>query len=407
MSSRPAAHPPIVILGGHGNSAGPLSAGRALRAANAPVILVTEDPTTLATRSRCFSKVHVLEHWSGDAPALVAYLREVTIDYGHRPFVIPTCDAGAWLLMQHQALFEGVADRLAPEASLGLLVANKSEFARLAESLGLPVPRSFTPDDALTIADIAARAEFPVILKPSMPGHWEPAKVKGLSIGTKAVRADSPAELIELGRNVEAAGFAYLVQEFIPGPDEEHWDLQAFISKDGHYSAAFTSQKRRVTPIHTGAGCFVESKRVPDLAKIGIDALLALGFRGVANIDFKRHERTGQFHIIEINPRLAHWSIFAADCGVNLALLAYLEACGRALPVVQQRGKRFYIDMLKDLSAFVQYRREGLLTASEYLRSLPRPWSTTYQYWSLTDPLPFLVSTLNELRARLARRRHR
>ncbi len=398
-----APHRPIVVLSHPGSPEGALNLARSMRSTVVPILLVSEGPGNLAALSRHVHHTQVIPDYSRDSGPLRAYLRDVARDAQARPVVVPTSDSDLWTLMRDADAFASVCDVLAPEPDIGMAIADKSRFAALAAAHDLPVPKTFVPAPDLPAADIAQRAVFPVIVKPSV--RWDTEQIDGVGIGAKAIRVDDAAALLDLLRRVDAAGYPCVVQEFIPGGDDQHLDLQAFVGRDGQFVATFTSCKRRLLPVHNGAGCYVESVDLPDLVEVGVRALRVLGLRGISNIDFKRHALTGKCYILEINPRLAHWNIFSADCGVNLPWLAYREVCGEPLgsPPAQVTG-RFFLDLSRDVSAFRQYRREGTMNAVEYVRSLCRPWATTYQNWRLTDPAPFLVSTAELIASKLKHR---
>ena len=396
-------HRPIVVLSQPGSPQGALNLARSMGASGAPIFLVSEGPGNLAATSRHIHHTHILPDYSRDSASLLEYIGTIARDTGARPVVVPTSDSDLWTLMRAWDAFAAVCDMLSPPPEIGTAIADKSRFSVLAEMQGLPVPRTFLPSPELSAEQIAQCATFPVIVKPSV--RWDAERVEGLNGSTKAVRVDDAPALIDLLRRVDAAGYPCVVQEFIPGADDQHLDLQIFLSQDGKCVATFTSRKRRLWPIHNGAGCYVESVDMPDIAEIGVRALRALGLRGIANVDFKRDERTGKAYILEINPRLAHWNIFAAACGVNLPLLAYREACGEPFDApAAQVSNRYFLELSRDFSAFRQYRSEGTMTAWEYLRSLCRPWATTYQNWRLTDPAPFLVSTAELIVSKLKNR---
>ena len=111
-------------------------------------------------------------------------------------------------------------------------------------------------------------------------------------------------------------------------------------------------------------------------------------------MNFKRDCRTGEFLLLEINPRVSQWGILTTRCGVNLPWLAWRDAQGLPAPdpAPPVRAGRWYVNGLKDLRAVRQYRAEGLTRWSDYLRSLLR-WPLVCQTLSLDDPRPALVLT--------------
>ena len=94
-----------------------------------------------------------------------------------------------------------------------------------------------------------------------------------------------------------------------------------------------------------------ESLWIEELVESALELLRALGFAGIAQVEFKRDAGDGQFKFIEVNPRLWQWHELAASCGVDLPWIAYLDLLGEPVRPVTSRGRRrrwaltFYDDL--------------------------------------------------------------
>src|SRR5262249_19495235 len=62
---------------------------------------------------------------------------------------------------------------------------------------------------------------------------------------------------------------------------------------------------------------------IPDLNDLSGRLARALGYRGIAEIEFKRDTRDGRFKLIEMNPRHWDWHQLSEASGVNLSQVAY------------------------------------------------------------------------------------
>ena len=58
------------------------------------------------------------------------------------------------------------------------------------------------------------------------------------------VRADTPAQLDELFASVRASGFRFLVQEYVPGGDDEIGSFHAYLDEGSTRRSATTSAGR-------------------------------------------------------------------------------------------------------------------------------------------------------------------
>jgi carbamoylphosphate synthase large subunit len=80
----------------------------------------------------------------------------------------------------------------------------------------------------------------------------------------------------------------------------------------------------------------------------GLRLLRKLGFHGVSQVEFKLDPRTGEFKLIEVNPRLWQWHSLSGSCGVDLTYIAYRDLIGQ--PPAPQRmtveGRRWAITFM-------------------------------------------------------------
>ncbi|MFM2346229.1 MAG: hypothetical protein RL654_982 [Pseudomonadota bacterium] len=387
---------PCVVLSCLGASEGDMNLVRSLGMAGVPVILVSEYADPPARLSRHCTEFVQVPMFSERPEALLQALRDLAAHHGGPLPVLPSADPDLEVLagLLSQDTRDCIASTM-PDPALVRQLMDKTTFDRLAATHRLPVPRSVAPT---TLAEVGAAAEqlrFPAIVKPATPVSWCHQSVLPEAVRrAKALRVDTAAELMTLCAQLLPAGAASLVQEFIEGPDEEHFDVHAFIGRDGRAQAVFSGRKWRIWPPHAGSGCFVESLDAPGLEALALDILARIGYRGIANMNFKRDRRTGEFLLLEINPRVSQWGILTTRCGVNLPWLAWRDAQGLPPlpPLPPARAGRWYVNGLTDLRAARQYRAEGLASWGAHLRSLLR-WPLVCQTLSLEDPRPALVLT--------------
>ena len=53
-----------------------------------------------------------------------------------------------------------------------------------------------------------------------------------------------------------------------------------------------------------------------------------IGYRGFGEIEFKRHEKTGEIYLIEINARTTNFNNLIYKVGINMPYIAYLDLTG-------------------------------------------------------------------------------
>ena len=137
----------------------------------------------------------------------------------------------------------------------------------------------------------------------------------------------------------------------------------------------FCGRKLRQTRENQGSARVGEAVWVDAVVEDGLRLLRALEYTGVSQVEFKRDSRTGEFKLMEVNPRLWQWHGLASVCGVDLPMIAYLDLIGRPpAPVKMSReGRRWAITVIAGT-------RNGL----------QRP-PYTDAVWAADDPAPALT----------------
>lgn len=396
--------PPAVVLSCEGHCEPALGVVRALGERGVPVIVLSETRRAAAALSRHCVEHRVAPQLGGDPKALRAALLELADRHGGPLPVFPTVDPDLDTLVR---LAPSLDARLAPVVGapdLMLQLMDKAAFQAIAEAHGLPVPRTWSPASQAALADAAREARYPVVAKPAFPYHWHSALAQAFS-GKKAQLLDDAPALLAFGATLGETDLGVLIQEYVPGADDQHIDVHAYIDRSGRALATFTGCKLRIYPVHAGSGCYVEALDLPELERSTVDMLLRIGFTGLANVNYKRHAVTGEYALLEINPRVSQWGFFTTRAGVNLPWLAYCDRVGLdAGPLPARRVGLRYVDSTRDLKAFRQYHAAGELTVAAYLRSLLR-WRLVHQSLDWRDPAPGLSLLWRHARAVLGRAR--
>lgn len=387
--SRPSL-PPAVVLSCQGAPEADLNLVRALGEQGVPVIVVAEEAQPPSRYSRHVVAFHHAPGFTREPARLQAVLVALQAEHGALLPVFPSADPDLTALLALETPLASVCRSITTPTGVARLLMDKSAFGVEAERLGLPVPRTFSPRTLVAAEALSRVFDYPVILKPAHPVAWKHPDVEPAVARAKALLVDEPRELMRLCCMLAPHGLEVLLQEYIPGRDEAHYSVHVYIDPDGCARASYTARKWRTFPIHAGSGCHVESVHRPALEAEAIGILQTLGFRGIANMNFKRHARTGRYLLIEINPRISQTSILAARAGVNLPWLAYRTACDLPpLPAPQRRFGLRYLNAGLDFHAFRAYRRAKEWRWGEYLKTVLRP-GLVYQYASARDPGPVL-----------------
>ncbi len=236
--------------------------------------------------------------------------------------VLPMTEVTTLLVTAHQ---ERLAAHIPfPDAATVANAADKSHVIGLARTLGIPVPRTVVASSAAQgIADAPA-LPFPIVVKPARsrvrtPGGW---------VSTGVAYAHDAASLRRSLEGLPTAVYPVLLQERIEGPG-----VGVFVAIDrGNPVATFAHRRVREKPPSGGVSVLCESAAVdPVAAEHATKLLRAIGWRGVAMVEFKQDRRDGSLRLMEINGRFWGSLQLAVDAGVDFPGIAAAIAAGQPL----------------------------------------------------------------------------
>ncbi len=208
------------------------------------------------------------------------------------------------------------------------LSEDRELFKQTMLSLGEPVPKSGT---VRTVEDAVRAAEgigqYPVLVRPAFTLG-----------GTGGGIAHGEAEL----REIAGRGLAYsrihqvLIEESVIGWKEFEYEVM----RDSKDNCIIVCNMENLDPmgIHTGESIVVApAQTLSDrdhqmLRNATMKIIRALGIEGGANIQFAVHPKTGEYRVIEVNPRVSRSSALASKAtGYPIARVAAKIAIGRTL----------------------------------------------------------------------------
>jgi D-aspartate ligase len=316
-----------------------LAAIRSLGRQGLRVLAVDHRPHALGFRSR-FAESRLAPDPLDDEDGFIAALRSMAGETDDVLPVFPTHDEHVNAIARH-------ADELGERYRFPIpgwevleRIQSKRHQLETAESAGLPIPRTFHPasrDEALAAGE---ELGFPVLVKPSANVGFRRSHKRQL------FRCENASEL---GHAYEAAApHEPMVQELIPGGDEELYTFGSYLSLDGEALGLFSGHKLRQTRGFMGSARVGEAMWVDEVVEQGLAFLRVLGYHGISQVETKRDPRDGRFKLMEINPRLWQWHSLAAACGVDLPWIAYRDLIGDPLPPARMHGdgKRWAITLM-------------------------------------------------------------
>ncbi|WP_047980371.1 carboxylate--amine ligase [Ornithinibacillus contaminans] len=323
---------------------------------------------------------HYKEETEGFIHALIDYAKK----QDEKPVLIPCHDTYLEVLDAHLNTIKEYY--LIPQTEQGLAtkVMNKDHLYALAEEHGVRAPETVRIHEPNFKERVLEEIKFPCIVKPVD----SPAFVS--TFRKKIFMVHTMEELDEALEKAKAANLEVFVQRIIPGFDDHMYTFDAYLDQNSKVTHWTTCQKLRQYPINFGASVYTIQKYTPDLYEIGAKFLEGIGYKGFAEIEFKKDEQTGEFYLIEINARITNFNHLLYKVGLNFPYITYREMIGDPLEpkALTETTNRAFWYGYEDMLAVKDYIKSGQLKPSAVVKSLFRP--KAYAIWSLQDPKPAL-----------------
>ena len=361
----------LVKVGRYPQHAGGVGVLRTLGRLGVPVHAMVEDRLTPAAVCRYAGRSFVHPTTGLEEPEeLVDGLMAIGRSIGRRSVPVATDDEAALLLAEHaEQLSEHFLLPPVPPA-LPRRLADKAGLHGLCLEHGVPTPRSTAPADQEELAAVGRAWGYPLVLKNL--AAW--TRLRTPAVGHTTVVHDE-REL--LAACPPTGALSVLVQECIPADMAEDWFTHLYCGADGESQVVFTGLKIRSWPPNAGVTARARAVDNPVLAAQAADFCRRIGYRGVADLDWRLDRRDGQYKLVDFNPRTgAQFRLLESDDGLDVVRALHLDLTGRPVPLGgRQRPRSFGVGQLDLPSAVVwAWQRRQLPPELLPRRSTERAW---------------------------------
>jgi D-aspartate ligase len=365
----------VVIGGDHPG----LAVARSLGSRGIPVYIL-EDQHSICSYSKYVTKVIRVPDLLDEKKVV-----DSTLDVGQH------LDLLDWVLMPTRdetvAAFSLHRDRLAefyrvttPPWETTRWAWDKTNTYKLAEDLGIPVPRTWKLNNASELPSLYAY--LPLAIKPAVKEKFFYAT------GDKAWRADTPEILQALYARAakDIPLNEILVQEIIPGDGTQQLSYCAFF-KDGKAHSTLLARRMRQHPREFGrAATYVETIEDSEIAELSERFLRAINFYGIVEIEYKRDARDGKNKLLDVNARAWGFHGLGGAVGVDFSYLLFADQVGIPIEPCSAPAGKGWMRLLPDLSVIAVDLLGGYLKPQDYWKSIKN--TATESVFSWHDPLP-------------------
>jgi carbamoyl-phosphate synthase large subunit len=301
---------------------------KALREEGVEVVLVNSNPATIQTDKDTADIVYI--------EPLTAPVLERIIAKEKPSALVATMGGQTALNLAMELHKKGVLREhgvrfLGTGADAIEVAESREKFNRLMESIGVPILPGRVVRDFASAAEFAKKSGYPLIIRPSF--------TLGGTGGGTARDEEELRNTLELALRLSATGEA-LVEKSVIGWGEFEYE----VVRDSEGNAQIICNMENIDPmgVHTGESIVVApSQTLSDsdhqlLRDASLRIVHAIGIEGGCNVQLSMNQDTGEYVVIEVNPRLSRSSALASKAtGYPIARVATKIALGHPLPKIK------------------------------------------------------------------------
>jgi predicted ATP-grasp superfamily ATP-dependent carboligase len=251
----------------------------------------------------------------------------------------------------------------------------KDQVVALAETVGIPTPKTIRPRSAMEIQGFADRYGYPIVLK-----LISSSSGRGVFLLNEQALQKWAGDFT--GR-LTAGDF--IAQECVGGSGFG----VSMLFNSGRLRAKFTHKRLREIRAEGGVSTSRMSVVNSQLEDYAQKLLERVKFHGVAMVEFRHDERTGKTWLLEVNPRFWGSLALAIRSGVDFPYLLYRMAVDGDVRAVSKYRTGMVVNwLLGDLKARITPGRPAF-----GIRSGHRRGADGYDDFYWDDPLAFVAET--------------
>ena len=351
-----------------------------------PIVLLSSGRNDMVRYSRYVSRRITCPNPKESKVQFINFLLDVGKRTDKKYVILPTSDIEVMALSKYKEDLEQFYLLPIPSFEVVQKLVNKKEFYKLLDQLSVPHPKTYFPEDISELKFISREIDYPYLIKPAY-SHLFAEKFH-----SKSFVINSSQELKQATEKLRNKNLEVVIQEIIPG--KEIYMFYTYFNKKSEPIAICGYDKLRQYTPDFGSGSLCKSAWRPVPIDLAIQVLKAVKYHGMAEPEFKRDPRDGEYKLLEINARTTTESGLPPKCGVNVEYIAYLDSIGQYEedPISPNNGI-LWMDEFGDLLSCLIQLKEGKLGVKEIFRSLKGEKIYATAAWD--DPIPFFVSLFN------------
>jgi D-aspartate ligase len=257
-------------------------------------------------------------------------------------------------------------------------LADKNLVAEIAEQAGLNIPRTVLLSEHSSPQAVGVR--YPILIKPLAQSASQ-TPFKNIFVDNEEAFQDVLKKYDNLYEHT-------VVQEFIPGGDDHIYHCTLLIDNQSRTIGVIEFQKIRQYLPMRGMTSYGHTILTRDMVRLSERLVSQVGYKGLANVEFKKNANNGSWVFIEANLRLPIFNSVFPVSGVNLACLYVTSLLQKVDNPVYANRTATWMHEENDLANILT--RKVQTSFRVWLIQMLK--SDSYAFWYIKDPLPGLYS---------------
>src|SRR5699024_4624411 len=222
--------------------------------------------------------------------------------------LMPMEDETVELIISNKELFEDT-HTLLPDYDTFMIARDKGKTVKKAIKHGLSSPKTYFMENIRDLELSISEIEFPVIIKPR------------LSSGSRGLAyVENEDQLLSKYRDIHKDHPLPIIQQYVTGNYEK---IQVLVIFDTNHElkGVCTYQGIREFPIDGGPVTLWKTVSLPELENKTIKFMKQINWTGFAEVEFIVDHKTGEYFLMEINPRFSANIALAVQLGIEFPII--------------------------------------------------------------------------------------
>ena len=323
-----------------------------------------------------FSRFKLCPNPLKDEPGFIEFLYKECASLSLKPVLFPTNDEWALVTAKHKNRLSEVAYPCVSNFGTVDIILAKDIFYKIGQENDYMTPHSWGIENVQNVTNDV----FPIVAKAkykSLPGGKANLSINKALKENRLVVLENKNHLDVYIKKCSTLLSHLVFQEYISGDSSNMFTIGIFADAKSDIKALFSGRKVRGYPADIGDNILGESHSVPQLLVENTKRVVKeMAYTGIAEFEYKRDQYTGEYCLIEINPRPWSWIGITPYCGVNIPYIAYRSMIGQRVVFresVAETSNVKYVKIYQDLfNCLIRYRFHHT------------PWHYSYAEWKKT-----------------------